>query len=121
LLPRVSIASLHPHAATLFAGSCSRRDGSSDRSESALSGARCRSSIFTFRATGVRNNFAGSCRHATGRDEEVTSGLWDSDQRRRRARGCVRGLWAGEVGGGSPESSFGLSLDRYDSPSMTKS
>jgi hypothetical protein len=40
---------LHPHAATLFAGSCSRRDGSSDRSESALSRSRCRSSFLVFR------------------------------------------------------------------------
>ena len=38
-----------------------------------------------------------------------------------RRRGNVRGLCAGDGGGGPSASSFGLSLGRYDSPSMTKS
>ncbi len=44
-------------------------------------------------------------------------------QRRRRARdlGCAFGLGTGAGGGASAASSFGLSLDRYDSPSITKS
>ena len=56
-------ASSHPHATTLFAGSCSRRNGSSDRPEGCLVSSPPSISQEHLRGTISAGGFAGSCRH----------------------------------------------------------
>lgn len=56
--------------------------------------------------------------------DEIFAGSWGQSRdhrrrfERRRSEGC---FIAGAFGGGSASSIFGLSLERYDSPSTTKS
>ena len=67
--------------------------------------------------------FAGSWGHPADRARWFgRAGRAAHDQRRRRERRRRDGCFiAGALGGGSASSIFGLSLDRYDSPSTTKS
>lgn len=67
----------------------------------------------------ARESFAGSCSHPAGRPSPWRRPEGVAGQRRRRGR--ARAFCAGEGGVGPSASSFGLSLGRYDSPSMTKS
>ena len=58
---------------------------------------------------------------ATRPDARSVRGVRPVSMLQRRRRGPLRGFWAGAEGGGPSASSLGLSLGRYDSPSMTKS
>ena len=108
-----SAASSQPHGTTAYAGSW---DQGGESKRPAVRVPRIDHGVDRFFTAPQRREGGPGHPCWRGRPERRTA-----RGQRRRERGWGRVLLAGAVGGGSAASSAGLSLGRYDSPSMTKS
>jgi len=107
------LASSQPHGTTAYAGSW---DQGGESKRPAVRVPRIDHGVDRFFTAPQRREGGPGHPCWRGRPERRTA-----RGQRRRERGWGRVLLAGAVGGGSAASSAGLSLGRYDSPSMTKS